>query len=251
MDSLKNLLKFGFSILEVLLGIFLLTVDGQGQMFLIAGLAIIASGILTGLFIANIIGKGLNLILQVAILLVAVYFAYADFSSVDSEIRFARKKAKVEAETIQRLKDVRTAQVTFKEVYGRYTADLDSLVNFVKYDSINEIRAIGVKPDSLTVPEAIAAGIISRDTFKVSVLNVKYLNISDAAIKKRKYAFDPDVMIIAPYSGEPFLCQAGEIDISGGIKRPVFEVKDPKPIEEPALAVGSMTEAHTNGNWKE
>ena len=251
MDLLKKLMKFGFPALEVIIGAYLVTFSGQGQMFIIAGVAIIASGLLTGLFIANVISKGINYALQMVILLVAVYFAYADYNSVDSEIRFARKKQKVESETIQHLKDIRTAQLAFRETHNRYIADLDSLVYFVKNDSIIEIRAIGDKPDTLSTSEAISLGIIIRDTFMVSVMDAKFINIPEAALKKRRYPYNPDEMIYAPFSGKMFLCEAGFIEVSGGIKRYVFEVKDPEPIAEPPLTVGSMTEPHTNGNWKE
>lgn len=251
MDLLKKLMKFGFPALEVIIGLYLVTFSDQGQMFIIAGIAIIASGLLTGLFIANVISKAINYVLQFVILLIALYFAYADFNSVDSEIRFARKKQKVDSETIQHLKDIRTAQLAFRETHKRYIADLDSLVNFVKNDSIVEIRAIGDKPDTLTTAEAISLGIITRDTFMVSVMDAKFINISEAALKKRKYPFNPDEMIYAPFSGKMFLCDAGFIEVSGGIKRYVFEVIDPEPIEEPGLAVGSMVEPHTNGNWNE
>ena len=251
MDLLKKLMKFGFPALEVIIGAYLVTFSGQGQMFIIAGVAIIASGLLTGLFIANVISKGINYALQMVILLVAVYFAYADYNSVDSEIRFTRKKQKVESETVQHLKDIRTAQLAFRETHSRFIADLDSLVYFVKNDSIIEIRAIGDKPDTLTTAEAISLGIIIRDTFMVSVMDAKFINIPEAAIKKRRYPYNPDEMIYAPFSGKMFLCDAGFIEVSGGIKRYVFEVKDPEPIAEPGLTVGSMTEPHTNGNWKE
>ncbi len=251
MDLFKKLMKFGFPALEVIIGIYLVTFTGQGHMFVIAGLAIIASGLFTGLFIANVIGKGINYGLQFVILLIAVYFAYADFNSVDSEIRFTRKKQRVESETIQHLKDIRTAQLAFRETHKRFIADLDSLVSFVKNDSIIEIRAIGDKPDTLTTAEAISLGIITRDTFMVSVLDVKFINISEAALKKRRYPFNPDEMIYAPFSGKMFISDAGVIEVSGGIKRYVFEVKDPEPIAEPALTVGSMIESHTNGNWRE
>jgi len=253
MESVKSLFKYLFPFVEVVLGVFLLTIDGQSQMFMIAGAAIIASGLFTGLFIANVISKGINYALQFVILIIAAFFAYQNFNSVDEDLRFARKKKKVEALTVQHLKDIRTAEVAFRETYGRYIGDLDSLVDFVKNDSIVEIRAIGDNPDSLglSTAEAIELGIITRDTFKVAVIEAKFFNIPEAAIKKRKYVFNPDEMIYAPFSGKKFLGEAGEIEVSGGIKRNVFEVKDPEPIAEPALQIGSMIEAHTNGNWKE
>lgn len=251
MDFLKNSLKFFFPVIEIILGIYLLLLTGQSHMFVIAGVAIIASGLFTGLFIANIIGKGVNFAFQFVILLIAAYFAYQDYNSVDSDLRFARKKQKIEALTIQKLKDIRTAEIAYRETYNRYMGDLDSLVLFVKTDSIVEIRAIGDKPDSLTTAEAIKLGVISRDTFKVAVIDAKFINIPEAALKKRKFEFNPDEMIYAPFSGKKFLANAGVIEVSGGVKRFVFEVKDPEPIAQPALQVGSMTEPHTNGNWKE
>ena len=251
MDHLKNSAKFLFPLLEIVLGIYLLLMTGQSDMFVIAGVAIIASGLFTGLFIANIIRKGINYAMQFIILVVALYFAYQDYNSVDSDLRFARKKQKIESLTVQHLKDIRTAEIAFRETYHRYIGDLDSLVSFVKNDSIVEIRAIGDKPDSLTTAEAIKLGVISRDTFKVAVVEAKFFNIPEAALKKRKFPFDPDKMIYAPFSGKKFLGEAGTIEVSGGIKRDVFKVVDPAPIAEPALQVGSMTEPHTNGNWKE
>jgi hypothetical protein len=251
MDFLKNALKYIFPTLEVILGGYLLSVSGQSDMFMIAGMAIIASGLFTGLFIANIIGKGINFAIQLVILVVAAYFAYEDFNTVDKDLKFARERQKVDALTIQRLKDIRTAEIAFRDKYGRYTGDLDSLTNFVKNDSIVEIRAIGDRPDSLTTSEAIKLGIITRDTFMVAVIDVKFFDIPEAALKSRRYPFNVSEMIYAPYSGKKFLADAGTIEVSGGIVRNVFEVIDPEPIVEPALQVGSMIEANTNGNWRD
>jgi len=249
MDFLKNLSKFVFPLIQVIIGILLLTIQDQDHYFIIAGLAIVISGIVSGLFVANFLSKMITLVLQGLILIVAVYFAYQDYKSVDINIRFARQKSKVDSETIQRLKDVRTAEKSFLDSYGHYTADLDSLVEYVNTDSLIEVRAIGDKPDSLTIIEAIDLGIIQRDTFKVSVLNNKFLN--ESALKKRKYPFDSEKFIYAPYSGERFKAQAGVIEVSGGIKKNVLEVVDPSPIVPPALKIGSMVEPHINGNWRE
>jgi len=251
MDFLRNLLRYTVPGLIVLMGLLLLIGSSdQSSIYKIAGFAIIVSGLLAGLMVANILSNKLNLILQFVVLIGAAYFVYQDYNSVDEEIKYARKKAKVNAAVINRLKDIRTAQVTFRTKYGRYTSSIDTLVNFVKYDSLPEIRAVGEVPDTLTESEAIELGIISRDTFYVSVAEVKF---TDARILEKRgedYSFDPDLMVIVPYSNIPFMLQAGFIDVSG-LQKPVFEAKDPEPFAEPALKVGSMTEANTNGNWKE
>jgi len=249
MDYLKNSLRFIFPALIIFMGIFLLIGSAdQSSMYKIAGIAIIVSGILAVLMVANILSVKINMILQFVVLLIAAYFVYQDYSSVDAEIRYARKKDKINKEVISRLKDVRTAEIAFKAKYGRYTGSIDTLVNFVKYDSLPEIRAVGEKPDSLTEAEALELGIISRDTFFVSVAEVKFTE--ERLAEKREFPFDPDLMVIAPYSGKPFSLNAGFIDVSG-LQKPVFEAVDPEPFAEPALKVGSMTDANTNGNWKE
>lgn len=250
MDFLKSLLRFIFPALIVILGILLLVGSSdQSSMYKIAGFAIIFSGLLSGLMVANILDNKINLILQIVVLIIAAYFVYQDYNSVNEEIRYTRKKEKVNAEVIVRLKDVRTAELAFKSKYGRFTASIDTLVDFVKYDSLPEIRAVGEIPDSLSEGEALNLGIISRDTFYVSVMEVKYLE-ARAAEKRGNLPFDPDLMVIAPYSNKPFILKAGFIDVSG-LQKPVFEAIDPEPFAEPALKVGSMTEANTNGNWKE
>ena len=249
MDYLKNSVRFIFPALIVLMGILLLRDSAdQSSKYTIAGIAIIVSGLLAGIMVANIISIKMNVILQFVVLAGAAYFVYQDYNSVDEEIRFARQKDKVNKEVISRLKDLRTAEVAFRSKYGKYTASIDTLVNFVKYDSLPEIRAVGEKPDTLTEFEALELGIISRDTFFVSVSELKFLD--PRLVEKRAYPFDPDLMVIAPYSKKPFALNAGFIDVSG-LQKPVFEAIDPEPFAEPALKVGSMTDANTNGNWKE
>lgn len=249
MDYLKNSLRFIFPALIIFMGVYLLIGSAdQSSMYKIAGIAIIVSGLLAVLMVANILSVKVNMILQFVVLAIAAYFVYQDYSSVDAEIRFARKKDKINKEVISRLKDLRTAEIAFRSKYGRYTGSIDTLVNFVKYDSLPEIRAVGEKPDSLTEAEATELGIISRDTFYVSVEEIKFTD--ERLVEKREYPFDPDLMVIAPYSGKPFILNAGFIDVSG-LQKPVFEAIDPEPFAEPALKVGSMTDANTNGNWSE
>lgn len=249
MDYLKKSVKYIFPALIILLGIVLLVGSSdQDSMYKVAGVAIIISGILAGLMIANVLSVKANLIIQFIVLIAAAYFVYQDYNSVDAEIRYERKKAIINSEVISRLKDVRTAEIAFRTKYGKYTSSIDTLVHFVKYDSLPEIRAVGEIPDTLTESEAIELGIISRDTFFVSVEEVKFTD--PRLLEKRTYPFDADLMVIAPYSNKPFALSAGFIDVSG-LQKPVFEAIDPEPFAEPALKVGSMTDANTNGNWKE
>ena len=63
---------------------------------------------------------------------------------------------------IQDLKDIRTAQIAFKDKYKVYANDFNSLISFVKSDSLAVVKAIGEVPDSLSEEQVLQIGIIKR-----------------------------------------------------------------------------------------
>jgi hypothetical protein len=147
-------------------------------------------------------------------------------------IQFEKEKKRRYAQVIQRLKDIRTAQIAFKTVNGSFTADFDSLVSFVKNGQIPVIKQIGNVDDSTAV--------IIRDTIYVSVLDSLF-----------PISFKPDSLPFVPFTGNAkFTMQAGEIE-KGFVKLKVFEVTDSKPFDKSkVLRVGSMTEPTNAGNWE-
>lgn len=64
-----------------------------------------------------------------------------------------------------------------------------------------------------------------------------------------------DSLMFTPSSGLPFKMETSTADI-GGVQQPTILVEDPTPFGRPnvkktALRFGSLTEGHTDGNWKE
>tara|TARA_Y100000385_G_C12883892_1_gene546991 strand:- start:58 stop:675 length:618 start_codon:yes stop_codon:yes gene_type:complete len=163
---------------------------------------------------------------------------------------------------IQDLKDIRTAQIAFKDKYRVYAGDFNTLINFVKSDSLAVIKAIGEVPDSLTEDQALKASIISRDTVFVpayeSIFNDDYLSTRD-----EQFDFDLDKLSSVPFSEESFSIESGNIE-KGKVVVQVFEVSTNyatflngldatnKGIDlEKTIRVGSMSDASINGNWGE
>ena len=70
----------------------------------------------------------LNAVLVVAILVMGFLLC----KSIQKPIAFGDAKDKRQAAVIKKLVDIRKAQECFKENYGHYTADFDSLKTFVK-----------------------------------------------------------------------------------------------------------------------
>ena len=202
--------------------------------------------------------KTIQLILWPVIIILAwlVYRSPISLKEFQEETNY-RKSA-----VVQDLKDIRTAQIAFKDKYRVYAGDFNTLINFVKSDSLAVIKAIGEVPDSLTEDQALKAGIISRDTVFVpayeSIFNDVYLSTRD-----ERFGFDLNELSSVPFSEESFSIESGNIE-KGKVVVQVFEVStnyatflngldaNNKGIDlEKTIRVGSMSDASINGNWGE
>jgi hypothetical protein len=162
-------------------------------------------------------------------------------------IEFTKAKKENDSKVIQGLKDIRTAELGFRQSHGTFTGDLGVLKEFVKSGTIPMVRAIGQVPDTLTEQDALKLGLIVRDTIQVPVLDSLFL--SKKATEGRVFPFDPEKFTQSPTSGKPFLLSAGNIS-SSGRNVPVFLAKDPAPlVAGDTLMVGNMEKASTAGNW--
>ena len=122
---------------------------------------------------------------QIAVILIPIniILAYFVFNSINSEVKF-QNLAKVRiGENIQKLKDIRAVQISYKNKYLGFSDDFDNLMSFLNTDSIAVIRSEGETPDSLTEIEALEANIISRDTVYIDAIshtfNEDYLTTRD------------------------------------------------------------------------
>ena len=90
--------------------------------------------------------------------------------------RFKAIKEQRYDKIIQRLKDIRTAQDAFRSVSWQiYSEVSDSLIHFMKYDSVTIVRSIGTLTDEqleagMTEAEAIKKGLIIREKIQVNAL---------------------------------------------------------------------------------
>ena len=75
--------------------------------------------------------KSVQIILQLALAVVVLGLAYWVYLLISTPIKFENEQKQREAAVIERIKDIRTAERTFKSKYQRFTADFDTLINFV------------------------------------------------------------------------------------------------------------------------
>lgn len=201
-------------------------------------------------------------LIHVLLAALIVFLAYTTVQSIADPIAFQKEQTKRYAETIQRLKDIRTAQGAFKEVNGDYTASFDTLIDFVRTGEFKIVRKIGEIPEDLlgqiSEKEAIKRGMIIRDTTRVPVLD---------SIFPQNYKIDS--LRFIPYSGgREFTLKKGVIETASKLKVKVFEASAPskyilKGLDEQSiinlndgldykgLKVGSITEINNGaGNWE-
>ncbi len=191
--------------------------------------------------------------IQIGLAIAIVVLVYLIYNSIMEPVRFNQEIARREAAIINRLRDIRQVQVAHRSRYQRFNGDLDSLVKFVRNDSLPVILAIGTVPDTLTEAEAVRAGLVRRDTLWVAAI--------DSLFRNKRYPVDslPNI----PFShGKRFTLAADFIE-RGLVKLPVFEAfaRPEQYLSDmdgwrtyytrmDGLKVGSMIEASTDGNWE-
>lgn len=207
-------------------------------------------------------------VLKILLFIAAVAISYFIYKSVQRPIEFEKaKKVRYDA-VIERLKDIRKAELAYKDVYKKFTGSFDTLIDFIIHDSVVNVRKIGELNDSMVEAgiserKAISMGLITRDSIRVSALE---------AVFGKDY--DANSLRYIPVPGEPteFHLGATVIITGSGIGVPVFEAKahnniilrgldeqliinlnDQRRMNEkyPGLRVGSLTETINNaGNWE-
>ncbi len=194
----------------------------------------------------------MKIAIQGTLIAVAILFSYLIYNSIDSKIEFRKEADSREKKVIKQLKDIRKAQISFKQVRGTYTNSYDSLFAHIENDSMVVVKAIGSVPDTLTELQALEQGIIVRDTALIPVKDTLFVA-----------GFPLDSLRFIHFSeGEEFKLQSGELE-KNKLKVQVFEAFAPfsaiynkmdlsnESIDlSEGLRVGSMTDANTSGNWE-
>lgn len=204
---------------------------------------------------------------QIVFTILIVVFGYLLFNNINKPIRFEREVNKRTAATVQKLKDIRTIQVSFKDKYGRYTGDFDSLITFVEKDSIEipSFKTVGVwNSDEMSREEALKAGIIVKTSI--------FVPVKDSLWNNPLYPIN-EIRTIPFTNGQEFEMASAVVVTGSKVKVQVFECYTTyidlfKDLDEQLLSnyvdrktkyggfegikVGSLTEATNNaGNWEE
>ena len=202
--------------------------------------------------------------LELFLWVLSIFFASQIYSSINGPIKFNQVKNDRYTQVIDRLKDIRTAQIAHKDVNGFYANNFDSLVSFVD----NGIFTVIEKRDS--------SYLEYNRTYRIDML--KEVEIVDTLgfvpVKDSLFGDNESYKMMAkvPIEGtdSEFSIKADIID-KNGYQVPVFEVKVKKDVvlfdqnkdlldqenkvisvdgvNGPEIILGSMSDVSTSGNW--
>ncbi|MGM0377171.1 MAG: hypothetical protein ACQEQ0_10370 [Bacteroidota bacterium] len=205
--------------------------------------------------------------IQIILTIAILALGYLSVKSIQKPVRFNQAYDARQEKVIERLKNIRAAQRAYKSINGEFTGSFDTLIEFVKTDSLRLVRMEGSLTDSmieegLNEQKALERGIIQRDTTRVSV--------KDSLMGEDYIA---DSLRYVPFNDqEEIEMDAAILETGSGADVPVFEAKIHhekylKGLDEqqiinvidedlsyeryPGLKVGSLEEANNSaGNWE-
>jgi hypothetical protein len=258
--------------------------ESQPTAMLMASLALIAVAVLAMPMVLERLNSKHYRIMMAVGTVSALWLGYEVFYSVDEEIEFRELKARIDSETVQALKDIRDAQDAYHDIYGIYCNDFDSLQTFLYEEVIpvsfnmgsfndtlpeDKSREMGLvltreelapKAEELGMTEDAFLDLISSDSTTYKVRDVIYTSFHaenftpEIRAAKRLPRVSVDSLWFNPLTGERFLLETDSVE-SGGLTLSTVLVKDPTPfgrekVKKDTLRFGSLTEAHTDGNWR-
>ena len=203
--------------------------------------------------------------IQIVLWVASIFFAYKIYDSINGPIKFNEEKNVRYAKVINRLKDIRTAQIAHRDVKGVFSNNFDSLIKFIDEGQFTliEKRDSSFLEYDRTYRIDMLREIIVIDTLGTVLVKDSLFGTS---LSYKNMAFIP----IEGVDDQKFEIAAKVID-KNGYKVPVFEVKVKKNVilfdqnkdlikqenetiavdgvNGPEIILGSLSNVSTNGNW--
>ena len=210
--------------------------------------------------------KGLSIVINIILFAIILLLAWQVVKSIQAPIKFNTEQKARETKVIERLIDIRNAEVLYKNATNKYTDNFDTLIKFCQTAEIPVVQMISKQNPA-------------DSTYYTVYDTIGFVKVMDS-LKSGREGFNISDLKVVPFS-EPqtnFELEAGTKE-SSGVKVPLFEARTPYEIylgtpggafsdkewkqrvdnlkaekesihRYAGLKVGSMEEASTEGNWE-
>jgi hypothetical protein len=192
------------------------------------------------------------------------FFSYMVYTSINAPIKFNEVKKERYLKVIDKLKDIRNAQLAYKSVNGSYANNFDGLIKFIdtaQYTLTQKRDSSYLQYDRVYRIDMLRE-VVVIDTLGFSSVKDSLFGNSN---RYKNMAQIPINGVDAIFSIKSDMIKKGDYDVH------VFEVRVSKDVilfdqnkdllkqekalmsvdgvNGPYLVLGSMTEVSTNGNW--
>lgn len=213
----------------------------------------------------------MKLILQIVLVLTAIFLGYKIFNSINEPTKFNTEKIKRYQVVVNKLKDLRAAELAHLEITGKFTDSYDTLVKFIEtsqyaitqrrdtsYPDVARNRAFNLDP--LTggyyledvVIDTLGFISVKDSLFKNSD---RYKNLSKVTVEGQEIPITLKAGFIERNERQMpvFEASAKKDDILHGMSSDLViqekQVVAVDGINGAEVTVGSMTDINTTGNW--
>ena len=158
--------KVIFPLVLILSGLSLLLYSfgaDQNLLFKLGSTVILLTGIITFMSVGGVFTKSLRTVISFVVAVICAVLLFFDYNSIQKPLEFKEEMDAKYSSITQRLKDIREAQKTFKNVHKRYAPTFDTLIAFIDTGKVPVLKAFGNIPDGLTEEEAIAEGYYKKE----------------------------------------------------------------------------------------
>lgn len=211
-----------------------------------------------------------KILLTVVLVGIIAFLTWWLIGMFQTPIIFEETRKSREAKVVERLKDIRTAQRSFRTKYGRFVSTFDSLINFVKTDSLEMLLAIGSEDDSVAVAQnkviRVKTMIAVKDTVfstrlkqnpNFSIDEIRYIPFSEVATgSKKEFKFGAQTIVTESKVNIPvFEAFAPYVDFLGDLDRQELinyrDLRINTLKKDDGLKVGSLQAPNNEaGNWE-
>ena len=209
--------------------------------------------------------KGLSIVINIILFAIILLLAWQVVKSIQAPIKFNNEQKARETKDVERLIDIRNAEVLYKNANNKYTNSFDSLIVFCQNAEIPIVKIVPDPTDTtftrtindtigfVKVMDSLKAG---RDNFNIN--DIKWVPFSqpqqnfelEAGMIKRSGIDIPVFEARTPY--EVYLATPGEAfsEKEWNQRRDNAKAEKESINRYAGLKVGSMEEATTDGNWE-
>ena len=241
-------------------------------------LIIIAVILIVVFFLTKMINKSTNKtlkpVLSIVLWVITLVFGYLIYQSIQAPIEFDKLKEKRFQIAVNKMLDIKSAELAYKSVKGKYTDNLDSLIHFIENENFvilerKDTSVIDVERNQayrLTVDEKGTGGyfkdvVVTKELGRVSIKDSlfkgsdRYKKLTtvkvgdiEAKIELKAGMIERDDMKINVFEAKLEKAQLLS-DQDASLVEKEKKVVSVEGINGEFILLGSMEEVSTSGNW--